>query len=333
MDSCKKLLTENFRRPHLKNPQTRKKLKNMTSLDNHGQPLNIRFNFTRNAEKAAWSLMGILKGISADGKLNGAELLFLNEWLRAQKNLQDDGDLVDLIDLIDDILADGVIETDELEELYSLTDDIITYRTMDSNSAPKHAVNQLLGIINGMLADDQLKDEEIVRLQGWLDDQPELENHSIVAPILRNVEEILEDNVITEEERDNLKTVLTEVSGFNFTETGCAECLSFSFIEDTEEFIPLEANTFCLTGKFLAGGRNKLKQKISSLGGNTSDNVTRKVHYLVIGTLASRDWRCTSAGSKIEKALTLKANGHSIKIISEETWSKSIQNLTDVKVD
>jgi len=40
----------------------------------------------------------------------------------------------------------------------------------------------------------------------------------------------------------------------------------------------------------------------------------------VIGTLASSDWRFSSHGRKIEKAIKLKEEGLPMVIIAEQTW-------------
>jgi len=58
------------------------------------------------------------------------------------------------------------------------------------------------------------------------------------------------------------------------------------------------------------------------MGAETSPNISKDVDYLVIGTLASRDWLYTSHGRKIEKALLLKRKGVNITVITERTLSK-----------
>ena len=57
-------------------------------------------------------------------------------------------------------------------------------------------------------------------------------------------------------------------------------------------------------------------------GAETSSSVNKSVDYLVIGTLASRDWLYTSHGRKIEKALLSKREGNAIKVITERTLLK-----------
>ena len=58
------------------------------------------------------------------------------------------------------------------------------------------------------------------------------------------------------------------------------------------------------------------------LGAQTNSSINKSVNYLVIGTLASRDWLYTSQGRKIEKALLLKREGSDIKIITQRTLLK-----------
>ena len=79
------------------------------NLDENGQPINISFNYSRNSEKAAFGLKGILQGVVADKVLNEQELLFLDVWLRSEKYLKKDGDTIDLLDFIGQIIEDRII--------------------------------------------------------------------------------------------------------------------------------------------------------------------------------------------------------------------------------
>ena len=52
-----------------------------------------------------------------------------------------------------------------------------------------------------------------------------------------------------------------------------------------------------------------------------SSSVTLKTDYLVIGDLSSRDWKFSSFGRKIEKAIEYRDSGKSdVAIISEQMW-------------
>lgn len=61
-----------------------------------------------------------------------------------------------------------------------------------------------------------------------------------------------------------------------------------------------------------------------SRGGLPSNNVTKRLHYLIIGDLGSRDWVQSTHGRKIEQALEYTREGTGLAIISEEHWFKSL---------
>ncbi len=60
------------------------------------------------------------------------------------------------------------------------------------------------------------------------------------------------------------------------------------------------------------------------MGAQISATVNRDVDYLVIGSLASRNWLYTPHGHKLEKALLLKRESTPIVIITERTLLKFI---------
>ena len=62
-----------------------------------------------------------------------------------------------------------------------------------------------------------------------------------------------------------------------------------------------------------------VEERIKSAGGKISNGITQKLDFLVVGTLSSRDWKFSSHGRKIEKAVSYRDdNGAKLKIISEE---------------
>ena len=90
----------------------------------------------------------------------------------------------------------------------------------------------------------------------------------------------------------------------------------------------MAGSIFCLSGDFVSGDRESVEMMLKCLGAQTSSAVNRSVDYLVIGTLASRDWLYTSHGRKIEKALLLKRDGSDITVITERTLLKFTRKLT-----
>jgi hypothetical protein len=288
-------------------------------LDSHGQPLHQGFNRKRNIEKAASGLMGILRGLTADARITEQEALFLDVWLRNQTFLQDDGDLVDIIDLVSDILKDNVVTRSELEDLQALLSDIVAFRD-DGYINSEAKVNELIGLISGVAADGCLSDSEIECIVKWLDDHSQFLEEWPVSVVKRRIMQVLEDGVITESERVDMLDTIRQITGYTFEETSIAEGKSTEFLEDPISSLVFEDMRFCFTGKFVSGGRATQELSVQLRGGIPVKKITSEVNYLIIGALASRDWRFSSHGRKIEEALRLRQSGVVINVLTERTW-------------
>lgn len=186
------------------------------------------------------------------------------------------------------------------------------------------AVNTLYGLIMGITADQSVNDDEINFLNLWLKDNEIYTNTFPLNVIKRRIDDILADNIITREEREDFYQTLTKIMGGDFHETGAAGGLSTGYGVEEPDSLIIQGSTFCLTGAFITGTRNKCERLISQLGGIPKSTITQKLDYLVIGALASRDWVATNHGRKIEKAMHYKEKGYPVTILNEETWIKFI---------
>ena len=87
---------------------------------------------------------------------------------------------------------------------------------------------------------------------------------------------------------------------------------------DTSCDVIIKNSAFCFSGNFLYQTKEALEQKIISLGGIYKNGVSKKVDYVVVGSAGNDKWKYGNYGSKIMKALSLKKEGHNIKIITEK---------------
>lgn len=65
-----------------------------------------------------------------------------------------------------------------------------------------HNINELIGIIKGINFDGIVNDKEVVRLQSWIDKNRNLIYESNHVELIKLVDEVLEDKIITDKERD-----------------------------------------------------------------------------------------------------------------------------------
>lgn len=205
-----------------------------------------------------------------------------------------------------------------------MTTDSISASIALQQRATNRAIEHLMGMVTGITADAELNDKEILLLRTWLAENSEASAVFPGSVIARKIDDILKDGVITEEERDHLHQTLNGLSANQFSLTGSASPEVASLPIEDNVTIRLSDSIVCLTGEFLYGTRTSCERLILATGAMCTDNVSKKVDILVIGTKVSPNWLHTSFGRKIQRAVQLQEEGHPIEIISEKRLMEEI---------
>jgi DNA ligase (NAD+) len=90
--------------------------------------------------------------------------------------------------------------------------------------------------------------------------------------------------------------------------------LGITIIEESKNFQPLKNQVFAFTGELEKYSRNLAKEKVQKLGAQTTETISRRVTYLVVGK---------NPGSKLEKAKKLK-----IKTITEVEFEEILKKYS-----
>ncbi len=287
-----------------------------------GAPLTEAFSFSKEKRRALNGLRGILAGVVADQKLNEKEFLFLDAWLQSQQFLADDDEVKHILASVGEFLSDGAVSPDELQQMRDMINNFLV-RTEEEQQGNVDKINELMGFLTGVASDGVLNDSEVEALSNWL-----TTNHSVRAiwpasVIVERLDIILEDGIISEEEREDLLQTMRRVTSSAVNPTGISYEASTEVWEDETDHIDFAERVFCLTGDFVSGDRSAVETMLKLKGAQLSPNVNKSVNYLVIGTLASRDWLYTPHGRKIEKALLLKRQAINVTVITERTLLRS----------
>lgn len=187
------------------------------------------------------------------------------------------------------------------------------------------AIEHLLGLCSGMTADQHLNDHEIIFLRHWLADNEIIRARWPANVLSERIETVLADGVITDAERSDLLETLNQLLG-DPQQLGTTSGISTSLPVTPDAQVNPLGTYVCLTGKFITGTRKKCEDIVLSTGGTPEGDVTLKTNYLVIGDLASRDWKFSSFGRKIEKAMELREKGQQIAILTEEMWISGLKS-------
>lgn len=280
------------------------------------------FNYTRNRDKAIANLISIIDGMLADGELTETEVLYLDTWLLDSEVLQSNKLISLLAGRLRAILSDGIVSNEELNDLKELLPSI-QRQLMDMPNVDLYSsesdMHLLSGLCKGLISDKILTDSEIRYLDWWITQNSALKNDYPGKELYTLIKDITADKVITKDESETLHNALKVFTGCDLN-SGVVDGLATRLPIDEISTLVFNGKNFCLTGTFVSGVRSILSKKIEDAGGFVQDTITKKMHFLVIGTGSSRDWRYSSHGRKIEKAISYRDNYDvPLKIIGEET--------------
>jgi len=83
-----------------------------------------RFRSAGIDDRQVAELIGIARGLLADGSLNDSEIQYLRKWLVASEGVTNNPLLVDITNRVEDVLADGIVTPEERSELTKMLDDL-----------------------------------------------------------------------------------------------------------------------------------------------------------------------------------------------------------------
>jgi NAD-dependent DNA ligase len=185
--------------------------------------------------------------------------------------------------------------------------------------ATRQSLGELLGIARGLLADRELSDEEIRFLNEWLEERYSIASSFPGNVIHERVRGVLEDGVITEEERSHLVSTLDLLIEDRLEDLAEQVDLTELWFDEVG-LIEFNNKRFCLTGNFVYGPQEVCKTAIERRGGVVMPSVSGEENFLVVGALGVDEWRDGGLGTKIEAAMRLRAQGNPVKIIPEDCW-------------
>ena len=294
-------------------------------LDNHGQLVAAAVHYRSNRDKLLQSLLGIVDGILANGIITPDEVRYLNYWLEDANSLINCWLLKDMHRKALDLVERQAFDHSELAHLKKCMLELLSNpRALEFDIDTVDAdVEVLLGLCKGVTSDRVVDEREIKYLQYWLSGNPRVLSMwpaSEIAPVIRGV---LSDGVVTQKEAAEVLEMLALVVGKPIDDGVTDGNATLLPIDASAAFVPAGA-TVCVTGKFVHGPRDKVHKKLEAAGAIVATAVTKRLDYLVIGTLASRDWRHTTHGRKIEAVMNYRQHGAKTLIISESMLLQAI---------
>jgi hypothetical protein len=126
---------------------------------------------------------------------------------------------------------------------------------------------------------------------------------------------VLEDGVITAEERSHLVDTLTLLLDDRLEDLAEQVDLTELWLDEVG-LLEFDHTRFCLTGNFVYGPQDVCKMAIEQRGGVVTPSVSGGAQFLVVGALGVDEWR-DGGLARDEAAMRLRAQGKPVRIIPE----------------
>ncbi|KTC15728.1 BRCT domain-containing protein [Pseudomonas viridiflava] len=188
----------------------------------------------------------------------------------------------------------------------------------------RKSVDALIGISVGLIADGQINQLEAQFLQKWIETNLAHLDDPVVNILFRRLNDMLSDGILSAEESEDLMLLLKQFTGIAPASNAPALRVSSLPLNDPLPIIDWSDRTFMLTGTMAYGPRKSCESLIVERGGLIGAGVSKKVHYLIVGSVGNEQWLHSSYGTKIKRAVELRESGVPIAIVSEEHWQKAL---------
>ena len=287
-----------------------------------------RFTGPARLEKSINSLLGIVEGISIDGRINRGELDFLGLWLSEHAGLRERHPFSELIPVVDRALADGVLDPEERADIQWLCEKLSRSEYFDRITADLQRLHAILG---GVVADTRISEQELRGLSDWMEEHSHLRSCWPFDEIGSLVVGTLQDGRIDDAEHRALSAFFSEfVSLLDATTVVAPPILEAGMITGlcaVDPEILFEGRVFCFTGTASRGRRKDLEATVRKLGGDCCSVPSSKTDYLVIGADGNPCWTYACYGRKVEKAVSLRRKGVQILLVHELDFHDAVADV------
>lgn len=284
-----------------------------------------RFTGKAEFEKIFNTLIGLIEGIVIDARINEVELGFLQTWLDAQRAKAQRHPFNEIVPLLDQAIADGVLSSGGKEDILWLCRRLTASEYLSVASAD---MQRLRSLVAGIGSDGQVSVDELCGLADWLLEHEHLKTCWPYDEIESLVSGVLEDGRIEPAEHailmdffgefvavvDNNTVARPQVREGATVVGLCAVCPEIRFPD----------SVFCLAGSSRKYSRQDFAAVIADRRGTAVNGVSKRVHYLVIGADGNPCWSYACYGRKVERAVELRKEGHPIVIVHEKDFHDAV---------
>lgn len=188
----------------------------------------------------------------------------------------------------------------------------------------RRSADALVGLAAGITADGTINQKEAEFLKNWIETNLAHLEDPVINILYRRLANMLQDGILDSEESAELLNMLHSFAGVSTakpkaSDNGFTPPNDLPF-DDPIPDIVWNGRVFVFTGIMAYGPRKACEALVVERGGIIGAGVSKKIHYLVVGSIGNEQWRHSTYGTKIIKAVELREQGVPISIVGEEQW-------------
>lgn len=200
-------------------------------------------------------------------------------------------------------------------------------RFFNSARMDRRSADALAGLAAGIAADGIVSLDEAKFLQSWLHTNLAHLDDPVINLLYQRLGLMLNDGDLDVDESADLLGILRRFGGVELARV--SSNATYATANDLPLNVPApeliwDGRLFVFTGTMAYGPRKECQRLVEERGGVIGGGVSKKTDFLVIGSIGNEQWRHSSYGLKIMKAVELRESGQPIAIIGETQWQQAM---------
>lgn len=262
----------------------------------------VRIGFGKSMifDKTLRLLYGLLLGFISDGIIQEEEKAVLRQWRIDHSNEMDVEQMRLITQRIDDAILSDKLTLEKTLEIISILDE--NMRDSSGYRPETLATQVILGVCQGVYADNVITSGELQDLSKWIDSY---DSHFTGDPAFTKIKTAVQKaaaNYNSDSEQE-LRAALFQYVSL----PSCDACNEIEF----------DHKNFVLSGSFAYGPKKTVAHEIEQRGGVIVSSVSKNTDFLVVGGEKSILWKYDNYGKKVARARELKEQGVAITILGE----------------
>ena len=197
-------------------------------------------------------------------------------------------------------------------------------RFFNADRMDRRGADVLAGLAAGIAADGIVTIDEAKFLRQWIETQLAHLDDPVINLLYQRINLMLQDGELDAEESVELLETLRGFAGLSVSgpSTKAYSAPNSLPLNRPEPEIICDGRVFVFTGTMAFGPRKECERLVRERGADIGAGVSKKIHYLVVGSVGNEQWRHSSYGTKILRAVELREEGIPIAIIGEDHWQR-----------